>query len=183
MKKPAKNNNNGETHVKKKGRKGAHHVALSRETVDKMFVHWIQQRNASLTAREFGVSNSVVYKYINNEGWDHRADEIENMKQKEVARRIVKQFKSNLDAVKSVKDKVLQEILASNRLNPTVADLMRLIEYEDDALSGGETGKQNIILQIVTAIIEGGNFGSDEDRAEDEEILRTLEKQNRFKGN
>lgn len=183
MKKGNKKNGMGKSHSKNGGTNGTYQPALPREKVDRMFVDWIQHRNASKTARAFKVSNSAVYKYIKNEDWEARAKEIDGMKQKEVARRIVREFKSNLDAVKKVKNKVLEEILVSTRLSATIADLMRLVEYEDAAMSGGESGKQNIIIQIVTAINEGEDFGSDEDIEEDQRIFEALKKHNRFRGN
>jgi hypothetical protein len=140
--------------------KGRYQDEVTQEQADAMFEMWCKVQSLTQVAVEFKRSRATVHRIKHRDKWDERYRKIRFNVQKSVDKKAAQSIMSNLDYVTTLKKKLLVEILGKPQVDPTVRDLIALMEYEDKLLgnlpeadSGGADNIVNI-YQIVREVNE-----------------------------
>lgn len=137
--------------------KGRYQDEVTQEQADAMFEMWCKTQSISQVADQFKRSRSTVHRIKNKDNWHDRYEKVRLSIQKSVDKKAAQAVKSNLDYVTTLKKKLLVEILGKPQVDPTVRDLIALMEYEDKLLGNlpeGDVGSHDSIVNIYQIVRE-----------------------------
>ena len=96
------------------------------------FEYWVGCQNISETAKATGISRASIVRISEQDGWQARYKKIFDRVLKKQETKIVQKVAENLEYVRTVKKKILLEILdKDNIIKASIHDLVRVMEYED----------------------------------------------------
>lgn len=124
---------------------------------EEMFEYWSRCQNFVQTAEAFGLARTTLHRIADREGWEERYEKVKRRIQKATETDVVNVVKGNLEYVRAVKRKLLLTILGKTELEGTIAELIKLMEYEDKLLNvfPADTGvnqTNNYIVQIINGL-------------------------------
>jgi len=104
---------------------------LSQKKLDEMFKLWVERQSLQYISRKCSVARTTVRKYMKKQDWAGRLEEIQKKAVEKQDEGLVSALAANLKIVTYAKGKIVELIMAGDRVSKTPAsDLDKMIRLE-----------------------------------------------------